>query len=334
MFLAGLGADCDDARELRLAALERLRRVAGFDAYAWLLTDPETEVGTSPLADVPCLPELPRLIGLKYRTTVNRWTQQASAVATLREATSGRLEESLLWRDLLSDYGVRDMASVVFRDRFGCWAFLDLWRTRGEYDDAETSALARVAPEITGALRRQTAASFALPATTTARERTGPIVLVLSPDLDVLSQTPETEPYLRALVPPDGDRNAVPAAAYNVGAQLIANEAGVDDHPPVARVHLEGGEWLTLRAARIGENVAVSIESASPAERLEIFARATGLTSREVELIGLLGDGSDTRSVARRMVVSEHTVQDHLKSIFAKTGVHSRGELLALTSGR
>ena len=34
-----------------------------FDAYAWLLTDPETEVGSAPLADVPCLPELPRLIG-------------------------------------------------------------------------------------------------------------------------------------------------------------------------------------------------------------------------------------------------------------------------------
>ena len=45
-----------------------------FDAYAWLLTDPQTSVGSSPLADVPCLPELPRLIRLKYLTEVNRWT--------------------------------------------------------------------------------------------------------------------------------------------------------------------------------------------------------------------------------------------------------------------
>ena len=48
-----------DARALRLAVLPELRRVVGFDAYAWLLTDPATAVGASPLADVPWLPELP-----------------------------------------------------------------------------------------------------------------------------------------------------------------------------------------------------------------------------------------------------------------------------------
>jgi hypothetical protein len=48
-----------------------LRLAIGFDAYVWLLTDPETLVGSAPLADVPCLPELPRLIRLKYLTTVN-----------------------------------------------------------------------------------------------------------------------------------------------------------------------------------------------------------------------------------------------------------------------
>ena len=48
-----------DARALRLAVLPELRRVVGFDAYAWLVTDPATAVGASPLADVPWLPELP-----------------------------------------------------------------------------------------------------------------------------------------------------------------------------------------------------------------------------------------------------------------------------------
>jgi hypothetical protein len=38
--------------------LKELRQTVPFDAYAWLLTDPETSVGSSPLADVPCLPEL------------------------------------------------------------------------------------------------------------------------------------------------------------------------------------------------------------------------------------------------------------------------------------
>ena len=48
--------------------------VIDFDAYVWLLTDPVTAVGVAPLADVPCLPELPALIRAKYATPVNRWT--------------------------------------------------------------------------------------------------------------------------------------------------------------------------------------------------------------------------------------------------------------------
>jgi len=43
--------------------------------------------------------------------------------------------------------------------------------------------------------------------------------------------------------------------------------------------------------------------------------------------------GASTRDVAGLMFVSEHTVQDHLKSIFAKTGTHTRRALLARLLG-
>jgi len=33
--------------------LKEISQVVSFDAYAWLLTDPETSVGAAPLADVP-----------------------------------------------------------------------------------------------------------------------------------------------------------------------------------------------------------------------------------------------------------------------------------------
>ena len=42
---------------MRLAVLDELRRLVPFDAFAWLLTDPESGVGTAPIADVPCLPD-------------------------------------------------------------------------------------------------------------------------------------------------------------------------------------------------------------------------------------------------------------------------------------
>ena len=102
----------DDARELRLSLLTELRRAVPFSWFAWLLTDPSTEVGVAPIADCPCLPDLPRLIRLKYATEVNRWTRLPGPVARLHAATDGRLDRSLLWRRLLVDHGVTDVASI------------------------------------------------------------------------------------------------------------------------------------------------------------------------------------------------------------------------------
>jgi DNA-binding CsgD family transcriptional regulator len=330
MSVSELCEHIEDARTLRLSLLDELRRLVPFESFAWLLTDPTSEVGVAPIADVPCVPDLPRLIGLKYATVINRWTTQQEPVARLHARTGGQLEQSLVWRELLADDGVSDVASLVFRDRFGCWAFLDLWRFDGVFTDAQASTLADHVDTITAALRRCTLRTFSRPTDTGGRHPlSGPIVLVLSDQLEVRGQTRETERYLRALVPPDGDRPPVPAGAYNVAAQLLAIEAGIDDHQPVARVALNDGEWLAFRAARIGEDIAVSIERASPAERLDLFRRSAGLTAREGELLDLLATGADTRAIAKNMFVSEHTVQDHLKAIFAKTRATSRRNLLA-----
>ena len=240
-----------DARSLRLEVLAVLRRVIGFDAYVWLVTDPETSVGSAPLADVPCLPELPRLIRLKYLTTVNRWTSMITPVASLLQATGGDPARSLLWRDLLCRYQVRDIATSVYRDRFGCWSFLDLWRIQNAapFEAAELEFLHSIAGPLTTALRRSQAAGFAVtPAVSPVpvrlcccsrpHSRCGPRPRRPSVTCGCSSRR----------IP---RRRRRPGRAYNVGAQLLAREAGVDGNPPLARVHLGSGHWLTLRADRM-----------------------------------------------------------------------------------
>ena len=311
-----------DARALRQQVLDEIRRIVPFDAYAWLLTDPETSVGSAPLAAVPTLAELPRLIRLRYLTSLNRWTGLVDPpVARLADATSGDLSRSLVWRELLGRHDVTDVVSMVFRDAYGCWAFLELWRTGGRtFSDADAAELRALVPPVTTALRRAQAQTFAVPPGGDHLPP-GPTVLLLSPDLEVVRRTPGTADRLRLLVPRDDPGPPVPAGAYNVAAQLLAVEAGVDRNPPTARVHLAGGTWVTLRAARLeGErDIAVTMEASTAAERLGMFGRASGLSEREQELLGHLAAGSDTREIAARMYLSAYTVQDHLKSVFAKT---------------
>jgi len=166
------------------------------------------------------------------------------------------------------------------------------------------------------------------------------------------------DPAMVELVGMTGLINDVPSVTEGVDigpeptpfqqAQLLAAEAGIDDHPASTRVHLAGGFWLILRAARLAADepgsgsghgdrgaatIVVTIEEASAAGRLDLFARAYGLTGREQELLGVLATGSDTRAMARQMALSEHTIQDHLKSIFTKTGARDRVTVLSRALG-
>lgn len=277
-----IGAFGADDREFRAQVLDAVTCVVPVDTYAFLLTDPTTTVGCSPLADVPDLATLPNLIRLKYLTPTNRWTGlPASGCATLQAATGGRPEQSLWWREHLSGLGILDVLSVVFTDRFGCWGFLDLWRT-SRFTDDEVAAVAGVRAAITARLRGVQAAAF-----TMHRAHPGhrPGVLVLSSALDVRAQTPQTRDWLASLVPPQSGRGTVPASAYNVAAQLLAVEAGVDAHPARARVYLGDGLWLTLRADRLADSgligeqdIVVTMEASTPAECREVFSRSYGLT--------------------------------------------------------
>jgi DNA-binding CsgD family transcriptional regulator len=332
-----------DERSLRVALVEDLRARVRFDYHVWLLVDPETEVATAPLATLPdhLLAQLPGIICRRYLTPVNRWDTMSVPVDSLDRATEGQRTQSLLHRESLGPGGIGDVASLVFRDIHGCWAFLDLWRlvTDDPFTDHDLDVLGEDVAAITDALRRCQARAFDDPVSTPGQP--GPAVLFLSPDLTVRGQTPETDSFLRALLPTDGDRRPIPAGAYNVAAALVAAEAGAFDHPPVARVRPATGTWLTFHAARIDahgpvaeRDIAVTISTSSPAERRSLYVRAHGLTPRETDIVDLLATGADTRGVAVALFLSEHTVQDHLKSIFDKTGTRNRRTLLARLAGR
>jgi DNA-binding NarL/FixJ family response regulator len=73
---------------------------------------------------------------------------------------------------------------------------------------------------------------------------------------------------------------------------------------------------------------AVVIQPASASDVAPVVALAYGLSARECAVTSLCIEGRPTKDIAERLHLSMYTVQDHLKSIFDKTGVRSRGELV------
>ena len=56
-------------------------------------------------------------------------------------------------------------------------------------------------------------------------------------------------------------------------------------------------------------------------------APAPGLTARELEIAGLVGEGLSNRQIAERLVISKRTVDAHIEHIYGKLGVSSRVQL-------
>jgi DNA-binding NarL/FixJ family response regulator len=59
------------------------------------------------------------------------------------------------------------------------------------------------------------------------------------------------------------------------------------------------------------------------------FAPGETLTSREMQVLGMLAEGLGNKDIAARLKISEHTVKFHVSSILGKLGATSRGEAVA-----
>ena len=62
--------------------------------------------------------------------------------------------------------------------------------------------------------------------------------------------------------------------------------------------------------------------------------RALGVTSREVDVLRLMGEGLTNTAIAQRLVLSPRTIETHAANLVTKTGVSNRAGLVALARAR
>jgi DNA-binding NarL/FixJ family response regulator len=98
------------------------------------------------------------------------------------------------------------------------------------------------------------------------------------------------------------------------------------------------GDWLLVHATHLHgsvDDIAVIIEPAHPSRNAPLILSSLGLTHREAEVALLVLRGQPTKAIGTELHLSTSTVKDHLKSIFDKTGVRSRRDLVAqILTGR
>ncbi|HEX8120768.1 MAG TPA: helix-turn-helix transcriptional regulator [Solirubrobacteraceae bacterium] len=318
------------AQELLTEAGRVIDRVVPSDGYFLGATDPETSlcIGAGVVHDLPlemCQPTWDHEFLVPDYMKFSDIGRSGRFVADVHEETGGNPDRSPRWREVLAPQGFVSEVRATFTAGDSMWgvAQIDRLGDAPRFSDLEKAWLAQAAPMLARGLRRAMVAHE--PVAPSAR---GPGVLLLDPACNVVSATSEAAAWLDDI---DGVPTGLPlpleASAY--ASRVRGTPAGAP--VPSGRVRTRNGVWLLLHGSLLEgtDQLAVVIEPAKAADVAPLIVEAYGLSQREVDVTKLIARGLGTSEIAATLFLSPHTVRDHVKSVFEKAGVSSRGELVA-----
>ncbi|WP_285659193.1 helix-turn-helix transcriptional regulator [Actinomycetospora sp. NBRC 106375] len=259
-----------------------------------------------------------------------------SAVASLRATTDDNPTRSTRFRELLEPLGYDDELRAVVRFGERAWGLIDLFRDRGRppFSPRDIAAVAGLAGTLgswlADVVTQGHRAGDVAPSW-------GPGAAMLGADGEITALDESAERWFAELAGPrwaDDEAFLGPMSALVARAASVA--AGRDRGPARAHVQTMTGRWLVAHASVLrgrdagNHGTSLVIEPAMLGEVAPILVEAFGLTAREREITCAVGRGHANAQIAQDLVLSQHTVRDHLKAIFAKVGVSSRGELVAM----
>lgn len=327
--------------ELNHGLTERVGRHVLIAASCWHTMDPATILFTSAYTEGYPHERFPDLVENEFfvpdALKIRQLAHERRPVATLWQATGGRLERSGRYVSLYRPEGFGDELRAIFKVGPSVWGAMLASRGVNDppFSEREIEFFASIGPLLGEAYRRVLIAPDA--------ERNpapeGPGLVVLDGNGKVESATPAGYRWMDDLEVAPGEPSPLGAALRAVDAAARATALGtVVMGPARARVRTRSGEWLVLHASlldgRHDGRVAVILELARPAEVASILLEGYGMTPRERDVVALVLQGRSTQEMATELGLSAYTVQDHLKGVFAKLGVGSRSELIGIVFRR
>jgi DNA-binding CsgD family transcriptional regulator len=252
--------------------------------------------------------------------------RSAEPVGTLADATDGDLARSPRYQKMWSHLGAADELRVAFNVGTTCLAIGSFVRpgAAGPFPAEEVADVRALVPTAAVVLRT------ALSAAHRHHVHHARAVLILDADGSITSMTAGSRTLLDDLqVTSIDEQNPVPGI---LAAAATKARWSRSDDSLTTRVRGRTGHWMRIEVTRMeGESgsVAVTIEPARPDDLVQMQIDSYGLTGRETDILVLLCKGLSAKEMAAELYISAHTVRDHVKAIYDKANVSSRGELVA-----
>ncbi len=336
-----MGAEGLDLASFRSNALRSLRSSVSIDAAFFATVDPTTLLFTSALAEEPLASVTAQFLDNEYgRDDVNKFARLAASadkVSSLDGATGGNRIASARYREVLAPLGLGDEIRVALAIGGLCWGVLCLHRSASVqgFDTNDLDLLRRVAPDLAKGLRR----SITLYPPATNVPTVGPGIIILDPELEIVSLNPAAEMLLTDVVDTDWPANLeLPVTIYAVAAAALASNHSDEAAPqPLTRLRRRCGDWITVNVSPLSGSegqMAVILDSADTGHVNSMILAAHGLTVAQSRVVALVLQGRSTPSMVRELEISANTLQEHLHAVFEKLGIGSRRELVATLTAR
>jgi len=336
--LSEVCARAADDQQLFEDVSNRLRELVPYDGAAFFATDPTTILATSPVRienveEGHCESYWERECLVEDTILYRDLARSPLGIGTLYDATDGHPGRSARYREFLAPQGYGDELRAAFRLGESTWGVLDLYRdrARGAFSADDIETVRSIVPPVATALR-----GFATQPSPAHLGPDGPGTALFSATNTLLSLDDQAERLFEEVGGPEWAATPLPMTPiFAVVARATAVMEGRERGPAQARLRSSVGRWLSVHASCLRDPdgrpgpTALTIEPAKSAQIAPIIVEAYCLTPREQEITRGVSRGLSNQEIAADLFLSPHTVRDHLKAIFAKVGVASRGELVA-----